>query len=222
MIVVHALMDEAAYPWMADWYRARVEAAQGRQFPHKYRLYYVDHAMHTTRDYSLDDARPATQTRIVSYQGVLQQALRDLALWVEKGMAPPPSTHYRVRDGQIALPATGAERKGLQPVVALTVNGEQHIDAKVGEELTFRGEVQAPPETGYVVSADWDFEGVGDYPVKSQIAEPQEHLVLEERYAFSTPGTYFPVLKAASSRRAENSSPYARPENIARVRVVIT
>lgn len=222
MIVVHALMDEAAYPWMADWYRARVEAAQGRQFPHKYRLYYVDHAMHTTRDYSLDDARPATQTRIVSYQGVLQQALRDLALWVEKGMAPPPSTHYRVRDGQIVLPATGAERKGLQPVVALTVNGEQHIEAKVGEELTFRGEVQAPPETGYVVSADWDFEGAGDYPVKSQIAEPQEHLVLEERYAFSTPGTYFPVLKAASSRRSEDSSPYACPENIARVRVVIT
>lgn len=222
MIVMHAMMDEAAYPWMADWYRARVEATQGAQFDDKYRLYYVDHAMHTSRDYSQDTLHPATQTRIISYQGVLQQALRDLVLWVEKGVAPPPSTRYKVRDGQVVLPATSAERKGIQPLVSLRVNNDLRVDARVGEELTFRGEADVPSGAGVLVAAEWDFEGEGDYPVKSAAAAPAEHLVIEERYTFSKAGTYFPVLKVAASRDGRDDSPYARPENIARVRVVVS
>ncbi len=39
--------------------------------------------------------------------GVLYQALRDVSAWVEKGVPPPPSTSYKVVDGQIVVPVDG-------------------------------------------------------------------------------------------------------------------
>src|SRR5208282_1170074 len=40
MIVVEALMDEAAYPWQADWYRRQVEAALGPRLDEVFRLWF--------------------------------------------------------------------------------------------------------------------------------------------------------------------------------------
>lgn len=47
MIVVQSLMDEAAYPWQALWYRKQVEAQLGGRMDDQYRLWFVEHAMHT-------------------------------------------------------------------------------------------------------------------------------------------------------------------------------
>ena len=47
MIVVEALMDEAAYPWQADWYRSQVQQALGDRLGDQFRLWFVDRAMHT-------------------------------------------------------------------------------------------------------------------------------------------------------------------------------
>ena len=79
MIVLTALMDEAAYPWQSDWYRSRVKAALGAQFDDRYRLYFIDNTMHTTQTASSRDPRPVATTRVISYQGALQQALRVLS-----------------------------------------------------------------------------------------------------------------------------------------------
>jgi hypothetical protein len=83
VIVMQALWDEAAYPWSADWYRTRVKAALGPLFEDRYRLWYVDNTMHTAQSAGPNDPRPVVTTRVISYQGVLQQALRDLVAWVE-------------------------------------------------------------------------------------------------------------------------------------------
>ena len=45
--------------------------------------------------------RPAHNTRIVSYRGALEQALRDLDAWAEQGVDRPRDTAVRVVDGQI-------------------------------------------------------------------------------------------------------------------------
>jgi hypothetical protein len=221
MIVLEALMDEAAYPWQADWYRSRVKAALGSQFDDRYRLYFIDNTMHTTQIPSPGDARPVVTTRVVSYQGALQQALRDLSAWVEKGTPPPEGTSYKVVDGQVLVAPTARERKGAQPVVSVQANGGARADVSVGQAVTFEGEIDVPPNTGVVVKAEWDFEGGGDYPVVADIA-PQPHVSLKTTYTFTKPGTYFPALRVTSSRNGDVNSAYAQILNLARVRVVVT
>src|SRR5262249_32700231 len=59
---------------------------------------------------------------IVSYEGELQQALLDLDAWVTEGIRPPASTNYQVdASTQVQVPPSAAQRKGVQPVVNLSV-----------------------------------------------------------------------------------------------------
>lgn len=213
--------DEAAYPWSADWYRTRVKAVLGPHFDDRYRLWYVDNTMHTTQNAGPNDTRPVVTTRVISYQGVLQQALRDLAAWVEKGVAPPESTAYQVVDGQVIVRSTAGERKGVQPVVSVEANRGVRADVKVGQAVEFSAVAEAPPKSGVIVKAEWDFEGAGEYPVAAEI-KPQSRVAVTARYAFSKPGTYFPALRVTSNRKGDAASPYAQMQNLGRVRVVVT
>ena len=54
------------------------------------------------------------------------------------------------------VPATAAERRGIQPVVKLTANGGARADVRVGQAVQFVGVIDAPPKTGSVVAAEWD------------------------------------------------------------------
>jgi hypothetical protein len=224
MIVVEAMMDEAAYPWQADWYRSRVIEAQGPSFEDNFRLYFVDHAMHTTQSARPNDPRPVVTTRTVNYTSVLHQVLRDLSDWVEKGLVPPPSTVYKIEDGQVVVPPTAAERKGVQPVVTLTANGGVRAEVAVGETVEFVGVIEVPPGTGTVVGAEWDFEGAGDFPVVEKFDFSNNsfsRLTVKTTYAFSKPGTYFPVLRSSSHRNGDFKAKFARIPNIGRVRVIV-
>jgi hypothetical protein len=222
MIVMQALMDEAAYPWGADWYRARVKRALGADIDDRYRLWFVDNTLHTTQSASPADPRPVATTRVISYQGVLQQALRDLAAWAEDGVAPPDSCDYSVEDAQVRLPARAGVRKGLQPTVALTANGVARAEVKVGEAVEFAAVIEAPPGAGPVVRAEWDYEGAGQYPVTSSVT-PDERVSVATTYAFQAPGTYFPALRATVQREGDaERTAYARVQNLGRVRVVVS
>jgi hypothetical protein len=224
MIVVEAMLDEAAYPWQADWYRSLVAKALGASLNDQFRLWFVDRAMHTGPFPSRSEPRPARTTRTVPYVGVLQQALRDVAAWVEQGLPPPASTEYAVVDGQVVAPPAAAARKGIQPVVALTANGGERAEVAAGEAVAFEARIDLPPGTGVVVAADWDFEGAGDFPV----AEPVEFVspdgssvTVRASHAFPAPGTYFPALRATSQRRGDTASRFTRVQNLGRTRVVV-
>jgi len=223
VIVMQALMDEAAYPWQADWYRTRIKATLGAQFDNRYRLYFIDNTMHTTQTSTPNDPRPVATTRVISYQGALQQALRDLSLWVEKGVAPPASSNYKVVDGQVIVSANAAERKGLQPVVRVAVNGAERADVKVGDRVEFNAVVELPPGIGSLVRAEWDFEGAGEYPLREKIDDrsSKNRITLKTAYSFTKPGTYFPALRVASNRQGDANSEYALVQNLGRVRVVV-
>ncbi|HEY7269028.1 MAG TPA: hypothetical protein VH951_04300 [Dehalococcoidia bacterium] len=222
MIVMQALMDEAAYPWSADWYRIRVKAALGSEFDDRYRLWFVDNTLHTPQGVSRADPRPVATTRVINYQGVLQQALRDLTAWVEKKVPPPASTNYRIVDGQVLLPPSAAERKGVQPTVEVKANGGGRSDVKVGDTVEFSVAIDAPPRAGPVVKAEWDFEGDGAYPIVSALT-PGESAKASASYAFTAPGTYFPAVRATVQRDGDaDKTAYARVQNLGRVRVVVT
>jgi hypothetical protein len=215
MIAVENLMDIDAFAWQADWYRTKVKQAFGRNIEQNFRLWFTDYAQH------VPPADVAAQAHTVSYQGVLEQALRDVSAWVEKGTRPPSSTNYDIVNTQVEVPELAILRGGIQPVVHLRANGHERADVAVGEPVTFFAVIQVPLRAGKVVAAEWDFEGLGTYPVVEPLRDAKSTAILKTKHVFTQPGTYFPVLRATSQRQGDMETPYARVQNLGRVRVVV-
>jgi hypothetical protein len=163
-----------------------------------------------------------TDTQIVSYQGVLHQALRDVAAWAERGVEPPGETNYRFVDGQIEVPPTAAHRGGVQPVVTLTVDGGDRADISVGDTVELVGDIEVPAGTGVVVSAEWDYDGSGTYPDRDDFTESRSAQRVSRSRTFDEPGKWFVTLRVASQRDAEVGSAFGHAANLARVRVVVS
>jgi hypothetical protein len=220
MIIVESMMDQDALPWQGDWYRSKVKEALGDRIDDSFRLWYVEHALHS------DGARQGDTTHTVSYLPDLYQALRDLSAWVEKGIPPPTSTSYNIVDGQVEVPGTAAERKGIQPVVSVMVSGGALAEVRTGKPVIFTAVIDVPPNTGKVVSATWDFEGEGTFSTNQEITGANSNssgsqVRLKITHTFSKPGTYFPALLATSQRDGDTNSPFTRIPNLAKVRVVV-
>lgn len=215
MIVAASLWDREAMPWQADWYRGRVQEHLGAATDRNFRLWYSDHALHG------DEPTSDAASRIVTYVPVLQEALRDLSLWVEKGVVPPASSGYQVVKGQVVPPPAAAQRLGIQPVVTLRVNGGQRIEVAAGQPVTFAGTIEVPPGAGAVVAAEWDFDGAGKFPASSPVARGAKRATVSITHSFDKPGTYFVALRGVSQREGDRTTPYRRIRNLDRVRVVV-
>ncbi|WP_340588999.1 PKD domain-containing protein [Erythrobacter alti] len=213
MIILSSLWDREAMPWQGDWYRRQYEATGN-----DVRLYFTDHALHGDQP-GEDDA-----SRVVSYAGPLQQALRELAAWVEGGAEPPSNTQYAIENGQVILPETAAQRLGMQPTVSLTVGQGDRIEVGIGEPVDFSGLVSTPPDGGVLVSAEWDFDGDGQYTRRADLAtaEGATSATVTATHAYSEAGTYFVSLRATAQPRDALGTPYAELINLDRVRVVVT
>jgi hypothetical protein len=214
MLVLDVLMDIDALAWQADWYRSQVQQKLGDQFGDHFALWFIDHAQHD------NPATIAAHAHTVGYSGALQQALRDISRWVETGVKPD-DTRYEVIDSQVHLPVAANERRGIQPVVALQANGGVRAEVAVDQPVTFTATVEVPSNAGKIVALEWDFEGVGTYPVTETIETPQSRMEMSATHSFAKPGTYFAVLRATSQRQGDTKTPYGRIQNIARVRVVV-
>jgi hypothetical protein len=220
MIILESMMDQDALPWQGDWYRSKVKEALRNRTDDSFRLWYVEKALHS------DGARQGDTLHTVSYIPDLYQALRDLNAWVEKGIVPPATTNYKVVDGQIDVPPTAAERRGIQPVVSLKVNGGTRAEVVAGKPVTFNAVIEVPPGAGKVVSASWDFEGQGTFADGQKIDkansngdDSEVHLTMT--HTFSKPGTYFPALLAASQRDGNANDSFTRIPNLGKVRLVV-
>ena len=214
MLVLQGAMDIDAFAWQADWYRTQVRAQLGSQFEDSFALWYIEHAQHD------NPATAEARAHAVSFAGALQQALRDVSAWVERGTRPA-DTQYQVIDSQINLPADVTARGGIQPVIELRANRGVRANVKVNQAVTFTASIEVPPNAGKVVGAEWDFEGAGDYPMVERLDAPQASVSLSRTHSYPRPGTYFAVLRAASHRDGDLNTAYARIQNIARVRIVV-
>lgn len=218
IIVIQNLMDSDAFPWHADWYRSQVKGTLGTRFDDNYRLWYNENTEHNY------DGPEGTRNRgalVVQYRGICQQALRDLSAWVEEGTPPPSSTSYRVaEDSSIRMPASAAERGGIQPTVRLAVEGGRCFEAQVGQSVTFRATVSAPPGAGKVVSVEWDFFGQGCYAPGS-LAAPGETVDVSASFTYQKEGAYIVGLRATSQREGDSSTVYARVMNLDRISVKV-
>lgn len=240
MIVMNCLLDQDAYPYPAAWYGQ--QAAKYRR-ANNLRVWFSDNCVHT----SLQGAET------VSYGGILQQGLRDLAAWAERGKAPVVE-HYTVdADNQVHVPASASARGGIQPVITIAANGRTgRVDIKAGETVTLTAAITAPPGTGKVVCAQWDPEGAGRFATAAKVAsfvpatafanDPTGGVLFGApvptppdpscqaggssqtvtiAHTYSAAGTYFAGLLGTTQRTGDVSTPYARCDNIARIRIVV-
>lgn len=218
MIVVAAMMDMDALPWQADWYRGRVKEHLGERENEQFRLWYIDNAVHG------DIAKTLGDLHVVPYLGALHQALLDLAAWVEQGIAPPETTNYTLSDGQLSVPPTAKERRGIQPVVHLKANGAEKAEVGIGQPVSFFASVEVPPGAGKLIAAEWSFEGEADYPVKgifTGLSEDGASATVLAVHRFYASGVYFPVLRITSNRTGDAGDIFTRVKSLCRVRVEV-
>jgi hypothetical protein len=206
-----------------------VRKSLGARFGSQYRVWFLDHAMHVNPSRYLmptEGGAPAehhgpTDTHIVSYAGVLQQALRDVAAWAEKGIAPLAETGFVCKDSQIVLPARAAQRRGIQQVVDLTANGGSRAEVKVGETVNFVGVIETPAGAGEVVSAEWDYDGAGRFADTESYKDGAARRTVKRSHAFDKPGTCIVAVRVVVQRKNAVGTPFAKIINLGRARVVV-
>ena len=217
IIICAALMDEQAYPWQADWYRGKIAAAHGGNDVDHCRLYYFDNVLHDDITASVDELHAT------SYIAGLKQALIDLALWVEEGVEPLPSSQYTVDVGHVQVAASAVERGGLQPVVCLRANGSKCAHVKAGEKVSFTAEAEVPDMAGSLTFVEWSFEGETDFPEKGEweLRDCGQRGMATAEHVFEKPGTYFAVVRVMSERDGDKTAPFTQIRNIDRARVIV-
>lgn len=217
VMICAALMDEQAYPWQADWYRRKIASVHDGNEKDYCRLYYFDNVLHDDITASVDELHAT------SYIAGLKQVLIDLALWVEEGVEPLPSSRYQVDVGHVQVADSAAERGGLQPVVELKANGSKCAHVKAGEPVKFTAQAEVPDQAGSLTFVEWSFEGETDFPRKGewQLRDKGQRGTAEETHVYGKPGTYFAVVRVKSERNGDKTAPFTQIRNIDRVRVVV-
>jgi hypothetical protein len=76
-------------------------------------------------------------------------------------------------------------------------------DVPVGQPLNFGATLGAPPNTGKIISAKWDFESDGKFAAAEIFKGTKDQVRLNTNHTFSKPGTYFVTLLVASQRNGE-------------------
>ncbi|NQX16639.1 hypothetical protein HQQ86_12125 [Rathayibacter sp. VKM Ac-2857] len=215
MIVVASLLDREAFPWQADWYRSRVAEFLGDAADDRFRLWYTDNALHGD-----ESGVQEHETLTVSYAGALQAALRQLSAWVEEGVEPSPSTVYEVVDGQVEVAVDDALRGGVQPTVTATVGGADRVEVRVGEAVDVHFTAEATTAGGLIVAVATDLTGAGHFHAAERVF-PERKIDDVRQCAFDDAGTYFLAIRVTAQTTGDADDPYARVDNIARVRVVV-
>jgi hypothetical protein len=173
-MIMEGMADHLSWPLFNASYAQQVErtlgAAKARDMM---RFYLHDNGSHTT-----GGGEP----------GIFQQSIQDLMAWAEKGIAPPLSTRYTIRNGQVVSAPRAADRHGLQPVLTLTANGAPRAVVRVGEPVNLVGLAEMPPRAGQVMQYNWIVAGAAD--PATNLAEPRPRAEVKRTVSFDKPGTY--------------------------------
>jgi hypothetical protein len=156
--------------------------------------------------------------------GIFQQAMQDLMAWAEKGIAPPPSTNYTIKNGQLVLPDNAADRRGLQPAMNLTANGVERVTVGVNQPVNLASRIEMPTTTGLIVQYGWTIADLAAAPPPGQggrggrglpdagiapagaanpmtdVDKPQPLVNVDRTITFDKPGTYVVRLTVKGQR----------------------
>jgi hypothetical protein len=197
-MIIEGMADNLSWPLFNVSYAEQIQRTLGSARANEMMRFYL----HDNGRHGVGGGEP----------GIFQQSMQDLMAWAEKGIAPPPSTRYTIKNGQVVPPDTAAARRGLQPVITLTVNGRARAVVRVNEPVNIGAKVEMPPGTGQIVRYSWSISGL-DTPQPSLSISP---------IAFSAPGTYI-VRLTVNGQRDGLSAPANQTllQNFKEVRVVV-
>ncbi len=107
-------------------------------------------------------------------------------------------------------------------MVRATANGGVRAEVAVGEPVTLVVHAEMPPGAGKIISADWDLDGKGTYPVHhDDIAGTETSISRTISHTFEAPGTYFITALVHGHRDGDTKAQSRRLPNLAQVRVVV-
>jgi hypothetical protein len=173
-MLLTGMSDNLAWPVFNASYAEEIEKALGPAKANSMMRFYI----HDNGSHSGGAGQP----------GIFRQSIIDLMAWVEKGIAPPPSSRYTIKNGQVILAPTAAERHGLQPVMSLTANGGARALVGVNQPVNLVAKLEMPPKTGKIVQYSWTVADTAEAP--TNVAKPQTLVNVNRMLTFDKPGTY--------------------------------
>ena len=222
LLWIHHTHDSSLWPSQGIVYERAVRAEQGADgATARFRLQWTEHAEHIMPAVLPSSPLRASNTFLVDYTPIIEQGLADLARWTEDGVVPA-ATSYEYADGQVRLPASAADRGGVQPVVTVSANGVSRAEVKVGEPVSLEVHAEAPPAGGTIVSVQWDFDGKGGFPFRhAEVDGSRTEMTLTTTHAYQAPGTFFATALVTSHRDGDVSAQHRRLQNLASARVIV-
>ena len=201
------LSDFMAFPSWVAGYANTIEQKLGKaKADQMLRIYYQERGGHTNGG-------------IVG--GVFNQALLDMMAWAEKGVAPKPSSRwtFELPMTQVILSPDAALRRGLQPVVEITVNGTDHARVAVDQPVKLVGRVEMPPTTGRIVQYNWTYGTATDATI---LPKALQRVDVTRTVSFTAPGDYI-IRLTANGQRGGLADPADRTlaQNFKEVRVIV-
>jgi hypothetical protein len=222
LLWVHHTHDSSLWPSQGVVYEAAVREAQGEEATkERFRLQWTQNAEHIMPAMLPGSPTRSTSTWLIDYTPIIEQGLVDLISWVEDGVAPR-STNYEYTKGQVSLPETADARGGIQPVVEVTVNGGDRADVKVGDVVNIEATAEVPTGTGTIISVEWDFDGLGTFPVREDVDGADTTVKASQTHVYDAPGTYFATVRVCSNREGDVNAEFRRLPNVDSVRIVVT
>jgi hypothetical protein len=220
---VHHTHDASLWPPCGVGYADGVLAAQGEAgVGERFRIRWTENAEHGPIPMLPSVLGRAPNTWLIDYVPVIEQSLKDLFDWVERGIAPV-GTNYSYADSRVTLPATAAERGGIQPVVRVTANGATRAEVRVGEAIDLQVVAEVPPGAGTIIAVEWDFDGSGTFAFQHPQTDTTAAMVdLHTTHAYDRPGTYFATCLVHSHRDGDVHATARRVPNLAQARIVVT
>lgn len=210
--------DEAIWPTSMNAYVRRVHKNLGAKVDNQFRMWWIDDHAHCGGRLT-----GPMSTRIVPAEGLTQQALIDLADWVEKGTPPAASNPYTFSpDNKILISDNAKIKRGIQPVAKLAVGGGDRIEVAVGTPVTFAASAEVPPGAGSIVEAVFDFDEQGKWPAALAVSGDSPTVRGTATHVYDKPGTYFAAFRVGSHREGSKRGKGDLPiYDLARVRVVV-
>ncbi|HEX2382174.1 MAG TPA: PKD domain-containing protein [Acidimicrobiales bacterium] len=224
MIICQNVHDIGTWPVGAVNYHQRLLKLRGEQATDRdFRVWWFDHAAHTPGSMFPSVGRPHATTRLIEYGGAIQQALRDVIAWVEDDVEPPARSQYEhTVSGAVHLPHQAADRRGIQPVPALTINGTVVASAKTGQPVRLDLRVDVPHGAGSIIAIEWDVTGDGMWEPEPEIDGTKASLTASKQHTYTEPGTYWPSVRVTSHRDGLVDATTRRVPNLAQSRLDVT
>jgi len=205
VMIIEGLGDNLSWPLFNASYAQQIQRILGPKSNDMMRFYLHDNGRH-----AVGGGEP----------GIWQQSMQDMMAWVEKGIAPPPSTSYTIRNGQVIPADNAAERHGLQPVMNLTANDVARAMVGVNQPVNLAAKLEMPPMTGQIVQYNWTISGTAE-PM-TVVDKPRPLVDVNRTITFDKPGTYVVRLTVNGQRDGlVNPANQTLLPNFKEVRVVV-